>query len=347
MPPLRWGLLGTAHINRRIVPALRASGRSVVAAVGSRDQARADAFAAAWGIPHAFGSYEALLDGPVDVVYVALPNSLHVRWTLAAVARGRHVLCEKPLSLTPADIDRVEALAAQAGMVVAEGFMYLHHAQTIAIEAAVASGLIGELRTVVGEFSYLRSRTPDVRLDPALGGGVLFDVGCYPVSLAQRLAGASPVAASAVAEVGATGVDEQVVGAVRYHSGVCAHVYASFRRPWRASLHVLGTAGHLHADNAFRPDGTGGFTIARPGRSPEHVVVTGRALFEDQIADMEAAVLDGRPPGVPLADSRRFAVTLAGLAEAWRSRAPVALDAPADTAPADTAPASVQAPARD
>ena len=119
---LRWGLLGTARINRRIIPAIRTSARSQVAAVGSRDSARAEAYAREWEIPDAHGSYESLLAAPIDIVYNALPNSLHVPWTLAAIAAGKHVLCEKPLGLSAADVDRVIVAARAAGCVVTEGF---------------------------------------------------------------------------------------------------------------------------------------------------------------------------------------------------------------------------------
>lgn len=121
---LRWGILGTARINRRLIPAIRVAPRSKLAAVASRTRARADAYAAEWQIPRAFEGYQALLDSPaIDAVYISLPNSLHVPWTLAAIAAGKHVLCEKPMALHAADIDRIHAASTAAKLVVEEGFI--------------------------------------------------------------------------------------------------------------------------------------------------------------------------------------------------------------------------------
>src|SRR4051794_32675556 len=128
MPRLRWGLLSTARINRLIIPAIRASARSEVAAVASRDLARATAYASEWQIPRALGSYEAMLaDADLDIIYIALPNSLHVEWTIKALEAGKHVLCEKPLALTVDDVDRVKQAGTRSGRHAAEAFMYRHH----------------------------------------------------------------------------------------------------------------------------------------------------------------------------------------------------------------------------
>ncbi len=128
---LRWGILGTARINRRVIPAIRLAPRSTLVAVASRTRARAEAYATEWGVPRALDGYQALLDDPaIDAVYIPLPNSQHVPWTLAAVAAGKHVLCEKPMALPAADIDRIHAAAGTAKVVVEEGFMYRHEPLT-------------------------------------------------------------------------------------------------------------------------------------------------------------------------------------------------------------------------
>jgi len=200
MSLVRWGLLGTARINRRLIPAMRASSRSTIVAVASRDLPRAEAHAREWGIPTAIGSYDALLNrDDVDAVYIPLPNSLHVEWTLGAVAAGKHVLCEKPLAISPAGVDLIAAAAARTGVVVEEGFMYRHEPLTAAVAALVRDGAVGAVRTIVSGFTYAQGRANDVRLVPSLGGGALWDVGCYPVSYACLLAGRDHVAATAVA----------------------------------------------------------------------------------------------------------------------------------------------------
>ena len=191
MSRLRWGLLSTARINRLIIPAIRASARSEVTTVASRSLEKARAYAAEWNIPRVLGSYEALLDDPdIDVIYISLPNSLHVEWTVRALEAGKHVLCEKPLALSVADVDRIVAAAvARTGRTATEGFMYRHHPLTHAVEAIVKSGRLGAIRGFKGAFTFPLTRDGDVRLDPALGGGSLWDVGCYPVSYTCLLAG--------------------------------------------------------------------------------------------------------------------------------------------------------------
>ena len=191
---MRWGLLGTARINRSLIPAIRAGERSTLVAVASRDQARADEYAREWKIPRAFGSYEALVADPgIDAVYVPLPNHLHVEWTVAAARAGKHVLCEKPLALDAAGVDRIAEAARTHKVAIAEAFMYRHQAQTDRVLALVAEGAIGRLRFVRGSFSFPLTRDGDVRLTPEWGGGALWDVGCYPVTYAMLLAGGGPV----------------------------------------------------------------------------------------------------------------------------------------------------------
>src|SRR5690606_28432529 len=148
-----------------------------IVAIASRDAERGAAAAREWDIPHAVG-YEALLRREdVTAIYIPLPNSLHAEWTVAAIEAGKHVLCEKPFVLEPADIDRIAAARDSAGVVVAEGFMYRHEPLTARVRALVSDGAIGAIRTIVSGFCYSQARLADVRLDSALGAGALNDVG--------------------------------------------------------------------------------------------------------------------------------------------------------------------------
>src|SRR5262245_62824369 len=145
--PLRWGILGTARINRMLIPPLKASASNRLVAVGSRELARGEAYAREWEIGRVHGSYEALLADPeIDAVYIPLPNHLHAEWTIKAARAGKHVLCEKPLALTVADVDEMVAACRQAGVVLAEGFMYRHHPQTMKVKQLLDDGAIGKLR---------------------------------------------------------------------------------------------------------------------------------------------------------------------------------------------------------
>jgi xylose dehydrogenase (NAD/NADP) len=325
LPALRWGLLGTARINRRVIPALRASGRHTVAAVASRSHDRAAACAREWGIPVAFGRYEALLEArEVDAVYVSLPNSLHVPWTLAAVAAGKHVLCEKPIALEPGDVDRIALVAASHGRHVAEGYAYRHEPQTAALGSLAAEGAIGTLRTMTGAFTYPQSRPGDVRLDPSLGGGSLWDVGCYPVGLALHMAQAAPVECMGWASTGATGVDETFCGMVRFGNAATLHFDCGFRTVSRAWMELAGSEGALVVANPFKPGAREEIGLRRHDGHQVIVVEGSEVLFVRQMDDFAAVVLEGARPVVPLEQSRSIVASLAALHESARINQPVA-----------------------
>ncbi|MBN1485397.1 MAG: Gfo/Idh/MocA family oxidoreductase, partial [Chloroflexia bacterium] len=168
---LQWGLLSTAPINRHLIPAIRAAGRAELLAVASRRLDTAKNYAAEWDIPRAYGSYEALLADPdVDVVYVSLPHSLHAEWTVRAARAGKHVLCEKPLALTVADCERIEAAVREAGVVAAEALMYLYHPLLYQVRQRVREGIVGEVHLVRGSFCFYLSRPHSTRRQPELGG---------------------------------------------------------------------------------------------------------------------------------------------------------------------------------
>jgi D-xylose 1-dehydrogenase (NADP+, D-xylono-1,5-lactone-forming) len=189
---VKLGLLSTACINDAILRGASLTDAVEVVAVGRRDSARAKEYARDHGIPRAHGSYEDLLADPdVDAIYNSLPNALHVEWSIRALEAGKHVLCEKPLDRSPAEVERLFDVAARQGLVVMEAFMYRHHPQTQALRELVASGGIGELRQIRAVFSFMLTEPENVRLRPDLAGGALMDVGCYCVSGSRLLAGES------------------------------------------------------------------------------------------------------------------------------------------------------------
>lgn len=311
---IRWGILGTARINRRVIPAMRLAKRSELVAVASRDRAKAEAHAREWSIPRGMVGYQTLLDSPdIDAVYIPLPNTDHVPWTLAAIAAGKHVLCEKPLALDPADIDRIASAATAAKVVVEEGFMYRHEPMTATVVSLLHGGAVGAVRAVVSGFTFAIGPPPNTRFEPSLGGGALWDVGCYPVTYAQLIAGHEPTMAAGHALWHESGVDEEFTGLLRFDSGITANVYAGFRAAYRTWLEVLGSDGALTVPNPFRPGPVETLALERHG-VVERVHVTGSSdIFVREIEDFEAGVLDGAPAVVSLAESRRTAVTLAAL----------------------------------
>ena len=319
---VRWGILGTARINRRLVPAFRASRRGQLRAVASRTLARATEHARAHDIPRAVQGYQALLDDPdIDAVYIPLPNTEHVPWTLAAIAAGKHVLCEKPLALEPRDIDRIGAAATAAGVLVEEGFMYRHEPLTARVISLLNDGAIGAVRAVVSGFTFTLETEKNIRMNPALGGGSLWDIGSYPVTYAQLIAGHEPKMVFGNAHWHASGVDQEFMGMLRFDEGMSANIYAGFRTPYRTWLEVLGTDGALTVPNPFRP---GPLEVLELERSNgiERIEVPGSPMiFVRQVEDFEARILDGAPAVVTLAESRRTAATLAALYTSARSTA--------------------------
>jgi len=240
-----WGILSTARINGKVIAGARASDRADVIAVASRDEARAAAYAREHGIERAYGGYEALLADPdVEAVYVSLPNSLHVPWTLRALEAGKHVLCEKPLSRRAGDVEVAFDAAGRAGLVLSEAFMWRHHPQTAALVRLVAEGAIGRLRVIRAAFSFPLAREGDVRLDPELDGGALMDVGCYCVSGIRLLAG-EPERVHAEQVVGPTGVDVAFAATLRLPDDVLAHFDCGMVLPYRAGLEAVGEDGAL------------------------------------------------------------------------------------------------------
>ena len=267
--PIRWGVLSTALINEKV---LQGAGRSDVVdvvAIGSRDVDKARRAAERWEIPRAHGSYEELLADPdVEAVYIPLPNGLHHTWTMRALAAGKHVLCEKPYSRHPAEVDEAFDLAQRARLVLSEAFMYRYNPQMVRAAELVAEGAVGRLRLVLAS-SWPTPTSGDVRLDPALEGGSLMDVGVYCVSAARLFAG-EPREVTALAVTGPTGVDVGMAGVLRFDGDVLAHVDCGFHLPDRSSLEVVGTEGSLDVSDpwhCFRP----GLMLRRHGRQAERL----------------------------------------------------------------------------
>jgi len=326
MTEIRWGILGPGRIAPRIVRAVAASKRGTIVAVASRDGGRARAFADRHGVARAYGSYDELLAAPdLDVVYVALPNHLHAPWTVRALEAGKHVLCEKPLALTVAEVDAIAAAAALAGRIAVEGFMYLHHPQIRRAVELARSGELGPLELVRGSFSFFLTYPNDPRIDPTMGGGSLWDLGGYPVSFARRVAGEEPGRVWAEARFDERGVDRTFVGQLRFPSGLLAQFDSSFAAPDRQALEVVGGEAlfTLSAPFLTEPDGPPpNLTLVRDG-VPSQIDVPSVDQVALEVEDLTAAILDGRPPLVDVAFSRGTIATLVALDRAAREAASI------------------------
>jgi xylose dehydrogenase (NAD/NADP) len=318
---LKWGLLSTARINRRLIPAIRAAERAEVAAVASRSRERAEAYAAEWGMPRAHGSYESLLGDPdVDVIYISLPNSLHGEWAVRAAQAGKHVLCEKPFTVSVAECDRVIAAAESAGVVVVEAVMYLHHPLLAEVRRLIQEGAVGRVEFVRGFLCILLDRPDDVRWKPELGGGALWDVGSYPVSFIRWVAG-EPDEVFGWQTLAESGVDETFVGLLRYRSDVLGTFACGFRSPWRAEAQVFGTEGTLTIRQPYIIDDESKILLSR-GSEEREIGVREIDVYQCEVEALTAAVLDGAPLPVSLASSRGNVATMAALYESARRGLP-------------------------
>jgi D-xylose 1-dehydrogenase (NADP+, D-xylono-1,5-lactone-forming) len=219
--------------------------------VASRDAARAETYAREWGIDRAYGSYEALLeDADVEAVYISLPNSLHVPWSIRALEAGKHVLCEKPLARNVVDAEDAFDAAEHAGRFLMEAFMYRHNPQTWRLTQLVADGAIGRLRLVRATFSFYLADPANVRLRPDVEGGALMDVGCYCVSGARLLAG-EPERVYAEQTLGPTGVDVVFAGTLRFADEAVAQLDCGLVVPERDELEAIGEDGSLFLDDPW------------------------------------------------------------------------------------------------
>jgi predicted dehydrogenase len=261
-----WGLLSTARINRLILEAAANSDLADVVAVASRSLPRAEAYARAHGLERAHGSYDALLeDDAVEAVYISLPNSLHVEWTLRALEAGKHVLCEKPLSRDPDAVEGLFDRADERGLVVSEGFMWRHHPQTAKLVELARADVIGRLRLVRATFGFDAASVhgaKDVRLDPELEGGALMDVGAYCVNAIRLIAG-EPERVQALQAVGPSRVDVCLAATLALPDDVVGLFDTGLVLPRRAALEVVGEEGTLLVPEPWQPR-VPGIAVGRP-----------------------------------------------------------------------------------
>jgi predicted dehydrogenase len=288
---MRLGLLSTANINKAILGGAKHADAVEIAAVASRDGAKAQAYANEHGIERSHGRYEALLDDDgVDAVYISLPNGMHHEWTLKAVEAGKHVLVEKPYSRRPAEVEEAWDAADRAGLVVMEAFMYRHHPQMVLARSLVDQGRIGRLRHIRTSFSFRLLDLENVRMLPDLDGGALMDVGCYCVSGA-RLLGGEPERVYGEQVLGPTGVDVDFYGTLRFPNDVMAQFDASFSLPERQRLEAIGEEGTLVLEAPWRAD-LGGRVLL----NGEPVAVDEANAYGLELANLAAAIKGDAEP---------------------------------------------------
>ena len=291
---VKWGILSTADINRKLLAGAAESDDVDVVAVGSRDLQRAEEFARTWNIPRAYGTYEELLADPdVEAVYIPLPNTMHSEWSIKAMEAGKHVLCEKPFSRHIGDVERAFDAADATGMHLSEAFMYRHHPQTVRLAEIVASGAIGELRVIRSVFSYSLYDADNIRLRPDVEGGALMDVGCYCISGA-RLLGGEPESVVGAAHIGSSGTDWVFAGMMRFPGDVVALFDCGTSLPNRDELEAIGTEGSVFLDDPWHC-GTPVIELRR-NDSVERIEIEAANPYRLELEDLNAAIRGERAP---------------------------------------------------
>ncbi len=324
MKKLRWGILSTARINRNVIPAIKASPRCELTAVASRNLAKAQGYASEWQIPRAYGSYEELLQAPdIDIIYNPLPNHLHAEWTIKAAQAGKHVLCEKPIATSVAEVDQIIAAANTAHVHVVEAFMYRHHPLNLKVRELIESGTLGEVRYVRAAFSFELAPAPNIRWLPETGGGSLWDIGCYPVSYARMVLGQAPVELFGAQQLSATGIDLCFTGQMRYANGAFAQLECSFALPYYTAVEVRGTGGAINVAYPFNPHvADTSFSLQR-GNASQEFTFHYPLLYSGEVEDLADGILNGKTPRLPLSESRELIATLTGLYQSAAQNLPV------------------------
>ncbi len=314
---LAWGILGTGNIARKFATGVRGSHTGRLAAVGSRSADSARAFADEFGIPSAHGSYEALLaDAGVDAVYISTPHPLHARWAIAAAEAGKHILCEKPLTLNYAEAAAVVDAARRHGVFLMEAFMYRCHPQTAKLVELIRGGAVGRVQLIEASFSFRAGLDLKGRLfSQELGGGGILDVGGYPVSMARLIAGAAlgqafadPETVTGAGVLGAESrVDEWAVASLSFHGGILAQLTAGVRMNGHNVVRVRGTEGWLEVPQPWvvaRDGGDGEIHVYRAGAAREVVTVQDpRPLYGIEADTVAAHIADGEAPAMSHQDT--------------------------------------------
>ena len=283
--PVRWGILGAANIAlTKVAPAMQRSRWSRIAAIASRDLTKARAAADALGVERAYGSYEELLaDRAIEAVYNPLPNHLHVPWSIRAAESGKHVLCEKPIALTASEVRQLLAARDRTGVQIGEAFMVRSHPQWTMVRELIATGRIGELKLIVGHFSYYRRDASDIRSRVEFGGGALLDIGCYPITLSRWLFGAEPTEVVAQMERDPDmRIDRLVSGLLRFANGQASFTCAGQLVPYQR-VHLFGPRGRIEVEIPFN---------APPEHACRIYVDDGRDLFGGGVETIELPVVD-------------------------------------------------------
>lgn len=306
---VRWGVLGNAGIARKsVIPALKRASNAELAAIATRS-GKASEVAAEYGINKGYGSYEGLLSDPdIDAVYIPLPNGIHAEWVKKAAEAGKHILCEKPAALNADEAAEMIEACRRRGVTFMEAFMYRFHPQHERVKQLIAKGEIGEIAFMRSSFAFRLTDPNNIRFDRDLGGGALYDVGCYCINASRYIIGAEPTEAYARASMSKGGVDLTTAGILSFENGRQATFDCSFETVPRESYEIVGTHGKITVEGPFRPDknedGEGHIILETTGGTRREESVKGDA-YRMQAEHFSQCVIDGSEPLYPAEETIR------------------------------------------
>jgi predicted dehydrogenase len=302
---LNWGVLGTARIAAKaVIPALKASRHNLVTAVASRDLMRAQQFAQANAIPKAYGSYDELLqDANIDAVYIPLPNSEHTPWAIKAMEAGKHVLVEKPFAVNADEAQLMVATSLEHSVLLMEAFMYRYHSRFEEIMEIVQGGRLGQLRFIQSTFSFPLTNPNDYRLSADLGGGALYDLGCYCVNFQRLLVGLEPRQVQALSYMGSTNVDLQMSGTLDFGEQLFTHFDVAFNAAPQQYTRIIGTEGVLSFEKSFNPGKEASEAYLLKGSETKRYKFKREDAYQKMVEHFYNVVASKEAPRFPLSDA--------------------------------------------
>lgn len=324
---IRWGVLGYAQIAREaVMPAIQRSSNGVVHAMGSRDPAKLEECRRRFGCSRLYEGYaQVVADPEVDAIYIPLPNALHCEWAIRAMEKGKHVLCEKPIALNAEECRRMIATAERQGVKLMEAFMYRYTDCVKKVVSVLRRGVLGEVRFLSSTFRFHLADAGSIKYQPALGGGALYDVGCYPLNFAGLVAdelariqsaATSPASSSrlspesvSVQAVKEGGVDVLSSALLKYPNGLVAALHCGFNSQPQIYAEIVGTRGVLQVPNPFLGEAVP-LSLLIDGKEAESIPVETTDRYRLEVEDFADAILGNRAPGLSLAETERNMVLL-------------------------------------
>lgn len=301
---IKWGVLGYARIARQsVIPAIMQAANAEFHAIASRDPEKLEVCRRQFKDVKIYLGYDGLLEDPeVQAVYIPLPNSLHKEWTIKAARRGKHILCEKPLALTGEDCREMFEACREHGVTLMEAFMYRYTARTKKVQEILQSGVLGEIKFISSTFGFFLGDEQSIKWEPGLGGGSMYDVGCYPVNFVGMVTGAEPIGVSAEFVI-KNGVDSMASAVLRYENGTMAVISSWFHAVRSAGSEIIGTKGRLIIPDTFF--GNAGTLTLITGEGEIQYPVPASERYVLEVEDFSDALLHHRTPMLDLAETMR------------------------------------------